>query len=174
MAHSIYNFKFDTSNCESSEQEYELKHQMTRLYWANITSFFLQKGKSIKFMYWSDDIKDEYSGYPNSGYGIKKISTSDEHIFHEKVTEDIMIIHAPINGTVKNLLLNSMNEEHITISPFFHFDILCEQGISVFTSQDFGENVLMFLTNEDVTRLNELIDTSMLIRLPEDMTNNFS
>ena len=119
MAHSIYNFKFDTSNCESSEQEYELKHQMTRLYWANITSFFLQKGKSIKFMYWSDDIKDEYSGYPNSGYGIKKISTSDEHIFHEKVTEDIMIIHAPINGTVKNLLLNSMNEEHITISPFF-------------------------------------------------------
>ena len=32
----------------------------------------------------------------------------------------------------------------------------------------------MFLSNEDVTRLNELIDTSMLIRLPEDMTNNFS
>lgn len=85
-----------------------------------------------------------------------------------------MIIYAPINGTVKNLLLNSMNEEHITISPFFHFDILCEQGISVFTSQDFGENVLMFLSNEDVTKLNELIDTSMLIRLPEDMTNNFS
>lgn len=173
MSNPKYNFRLNTSNTEESDQDYELQHQKLRLAWANITSLFLTKGKSLKFRYWSEDIKNENSGYPNSGYGIKKISTSDDHIFYEKDTEDILILHAPLNDTIESLFFKSTKEDHITISPFFHFDILCENGLSIYTSQDFGENVLMFLNNEDLAKLAGLIDKFLLIPLPEDITHHF-
>lgn len=169
MTKQIYNFRLNTSNAEESEQAYELKHQMIRDYWANLTSLFLKKGKSIKFMYWAEDIEDENSGYPNSGYGIKKVARSDDRVFYEKNTDDMVILHAPLNAAIKNLILHSIKENHMTVSPFFYFDIICENGLSIYSSQDFGENVLMFLTHEDLT----LVDPSILISLPEDITHNF-
>jgi len=51
----------------------------------------------------------------------------------------------------------------VFISPFFYFDIIDEEGISIFTSQDNGDNVLMFLTEQDFP----FVDESLLISLPE-------
>jgi len=42
-----------------------------------------------------------------------------------------------------------MHEESVFTTPFFHFDITSEEGISIFTSQDHGDNTLMSITEKE-------------------------
>ncbi|MBS4201827.1 hypothetical protein KHA93_19670 [Bacillus sp. FJAT-49732] len=155
---NIFNFRLDTSNIEDSEEKHEARQKLIKDSWNNITNHFLKKGKRIKLKYWPDDIP---SGY--SEYGIKQIFESDENAYKEIDTDELHIVNAEINKRVIEFFQKNMTDNHVFISPFFHFDIINEDGIPIFTSQDNGDNLLMFLTEEDLA----YIDKSLLIRIPE-------
>jgi len=148
----------DTSNIEESEEKYYARLQMIKAFWNNITNHFLKKGKRIKLKYWPDDTHNGYSGY-----GIKEIDESDKNALQEIDTDELFIVNAEINNRIRDIFQKSMDEDHVFISPFFYFDIIDEEGISIFTSQDNGDNVLMFLTEQDFP----FVDESLLISLPE-------
>jgi len=50
-------------------------------------------------------------------------------------------------------MVEEIESEYENITPFFHFDILDQNGLSIYTSQDYGCNTLMYLSNSDIKEL---------------------
>ena len=50
-------------------------------------------------------------------------------------------------------MVEEIDSEYENITPFFHFNILDKNGLSIFTSQDYGCNTLMYLTMSDIKEL---------------------
>ena len=163
---TLYNYRLDTSNPEELERNYELKQQAIKLSWINITDFFLDRGKKARFKYWTEDVAQSNAGY--SGYGIKKLIELDTNHVKEKSEDNLILLTVTLNDGIKGFIIKSMQEDHIPNSPFFHFDILNENDVSIYTSQDFGDNLLLYLTESDFERLTKQhIAKSKLISLPE-------
>ena len=133
---TLYNYRLDTSNPEEVERNYELKQQAIKLSWINITVYFLDKGKKARFKYWAKDV-----AHSNAGYRIKKLIELDTNHVQEKAEDNLSLLTVILNDGIKDFIIQSMHENHIPNSPFFHFDILNENDISIYTSQDFGDNI---------------------------------
>ncbi|MCR2822220.1 hypothetical protein [Lederbergia panacisoli] len=154
----IYNFRLDTSNIENDDDKHVTRQKLIKSSWNNITNYFLEKGERIKIKYWPGDVSNGYSGY-----GINEIYESDKNALQEMDTHDLLIVNAEINIGVKELIQKSMHEDHVYISPFFHFDIIDEKGISIFSSQDNGDNTLIFLSKKDIASIYD----PLIVSLPE-------
>jgi hypothetical protein len=162
---TFYNYRLDTSNPEELEGDYVLRQQSIKRAWITITSFFLEKGTKARFKYWPADAANTNTGY--SSYGIHKLIKLDTDYVKGKAEDNLVLITVILNDEIKAFIIKS-TEDLITNSPFFHFDILDENDLSIYTSQDFGDNVLMYLTESDFEKLTNLhIAESALISLPE-------
>jgi hypothetical protein len=163
---AIYNCRLDTSNPEELEEDFELRQQSIKRAWITITSFFLEKGTKARFKYWPADAANTNTGY--SSYGIHKLINLDTDYVKGKDEDNLVLIIVTLNDEIKAFIIKSKQGDHITNSPFFHFDILNENAMPIYTSQDFGDNVLMYLTESDFEKLtNQHIAESALISLPE-------
>ncbi|QUW20493.1 hypothetical protein JSQ81_11535 [Sporosarcina sp. Marseille-Q4063] len=163
----MYNFKLDTSNLEKLEKDHGFRQQSIKRAWIAITTFFLEKGTNARFKYWPDDVTDvNTTGY--SGYGIKELIILDPDHIKGKAEDNLILLTVVLNDGIKDFIYKSMQEDHIMNSTFFHFDILDETDASIYTSHDFGENVLMYLTESGFEKLSsQHIAESDLISLPE-------
>ncbi|WP_172370418.1 hypothetical protein [Sporosarcina jiandibaonis] len=156
----------DTSNLEELEGGYELRQQSIKQNWLTITGFFLEKGTKARFKYWPADLAETDIGY--SGYGIKQLFELDINYVRGIADDNLTLLTVVLSDKVKGFICKSTPEDIITHSPFFHFDILDENDESIYTSHDFGDDVLMFLTPTDFEKLTNLhIAKSALISLPE-------
>ncbi|WP_146548739.1 hypothetical protein [Rummeliibacillus suwonensis] len=163
-----YNYRLDNSNPEDTEDKYELRAQETKNNWNCITSFFLQKGLTISFKYWKEDVSDSTSNYFFSSYGITEIMQLERHYKLCAAEDGLMLLHVALSKEVIQFIIESMKEEHDSITPFFHFDIYDYQAKSIFTSQDNGNNVLMCLSKAEFQHLLSFnIARHQFIRLPE-------
>ncbi|MEK5055853.1 hypothetical protein MHH96_20905 [Niallia sp. FSL K6-0212] len=149
---SFYNYILNLSNTEDDEDEYQRKHIQNRKDWNNITNYFLSIGSIIQFKYWKDDILKTNQGYPSSGYGIDILTTLNHESFIDK-EDGLNIISVRICDKVLDLFNKSYNKDIETITPFFHFVILDKSNVPIYTSQDFGDNVLFYLTEKDKNKL---------------------
>lgn len=168
----LFNYRLDTSNLEEEEEKSETQLQKIIGIWNQLTAYFLNKGTKITILYYEKDIIYPVEGYPSTGYGIKNIISSKVQCKKEKNDDNIFELTANLNESVKNVFLKSMVEEieldYEKITPFFHFDILNENGFSIFTSQDYGDNTLMYLTEADFKELAfNKKQKDFLISLPE-------
>ena len=160
---TLYNYRLDTSNPEELEKDYQFRQQSIKRALITITTFFLEKGTKARFKYWPADAATGYSGY-----GIQNLIELDTDHVKGIAEDNLNLLTAILTDEIKDFIINSMQEDHITNSPFFHFDILDENDVSIYTSQDFGDNVLMFLPASDFEKLtNQHIAESALISLPE-------
>ena len=167
---TFYNYRLDTSNPEELEKDYRLRQLTIKLAWLNINSLFLEKGKKARFKYWPGDIDNVNTGY--SGHGIKKLIALDTNSVSGKAEDNLNLLTVVLNDEIKGFIIKSTQEDPIINSPFFHFDILNENDVSIYTSQDFGDNVLLFLTALDFEKLTkQQIMKSDLISLPESEIN---
>jgi hypothetical protein len=163
---AMYNYRLDTSNPEELEEDFELRQQSIKRAWITITSFFLEKGTKARFKYWPADAANTNTGY--SSYGIHKLIKLDTDYVKGKAEDNLILLTVTLKDEIKAFIIKGMQEDHITNSPFFHFDILNENDMPIYTSQDFGDNVLMLLTESDFEKLTNLhIAESALISFPE-------
>lgn len=163
----IYNYRLDTSNLEDLEENFDLREEKLKLNWGNITKYFVTKGKKLKFKYWEEELNLVDGGY--STQGIKQIiNAADSDFSIEKDTDGLAILNVDISNKIYECFFNVLNQEYDKEAPFFHFDILDNKDRSIYSSQDYGSTVLIYLTEEDFIYVtHNLISKDDLISLPE-------
>ncbi len=164
---NIYNYRLDTSNPEDLEIDFDLRSEKLKLNWVNITKYFITKGTKLRFKYWQKDLNLGDDGY--STHGIKQIiESADNNLLIAKDDDDLTILTVNIDTKIRECFFNVLKLEYDKEAPFFHFDIVDDQDISIYTSQDYGSNVLIYLTEEDFINVTQnLINKDDLISLPE-------
>lgn len=149
----LFNYRLDTSNPEEEEEKFEIRMQKVIHIWNRLIAYFLDKGTKITLLYYEADNVNPNEGYPSTGYGIKNVILSGFQCEKEKNEDNLIKLTASLNESIKKIFIKSMVEEieseHENITPFFCFDILYKNGQSIFSSQDYGCNTLMYLTDSD-------------------------
>jgi hypothetical protein len=162
---SVLNLKLDTSNIEKIGEDFDSRQQLINTAWSNLAYHFINKGKRIRFTYWPGDVGEEIVGY--SGYGITKMMNSAPYFQLDKKGDDLLLLTVDLNAEVKEFIKKSMIEKHEHLTPFFHFDVVNNDGKSIFTSQDHGGITMVFCTAEEFSEITSgLVDTKLLIKLP--------
>jgi len=89
------------------------------------------------------------------------------HWIQVETENDMEVASFPINGdTLSTLLKENDNVYYAHHFPFFHLDLLNRDTV-VFSSQDFGDVVLMHLSADDAGALNpDRFHLDCLIALP--------
>jgi hypothetical protein len=160
-----YNYRFDTSIPFGLEDQCELRARKIKVLWCQLAFLLLEKGDALVFKYWNGDlwIKDGYSRF-----GMEQIRKMDEKAKRTIDLDGLMLMQVELTKKMKDFVLQSIIKSEQRISPFFHFDVLDGNGDSLCTAQDFGETVLMELTEGDLSALfADGFDLSFLIALPE-------
>lgn len=161
-----YNYKLDTSNLMESENDFLARYYRIINAWNACTLHFLNIGKKVKIKYWFTDLLMGSEGY--SSHGISQlIDCSKNYELNKSPDDDLYVLTIELTPEVKQLFLASMREIHDHITPFFHFDILNSLGESIYTSQDNGVNLLMYLEDEAFEKISQL-NERMLFKLSED------
>ncbi|TWT14350.1 hypothetical protein [Planomicrobium sp. CPCC 101079] len=160
-----YTYRLDTSLPVDVQENSEMRAGKIKVLWCQLAYLFFEKGNSVTFKYWSGDLSAR-NGY--SGFGIKKVKQLAKQ---SKLTIDLdgmSILEVELNHNVKNYVLHNIHKSEDRLTPFFHFDVLSEEGESLCTSQDFGSSILMALTVSDLRILAaDGFDLNFLISLPE-------
>ena len=168
----FFNYRLDTSNPEDEEEKFEKRMKKIITIWNKVTAYFLAKGTKLTILYYENDKINPNKGYPSTGYGVKNIILSDSQFTKEENEDNLIELTVNLNEYIKKVIFKSMVEEieseYENITPFFHFEILDQNGLSIFTSQDFGCNTLMYLTMSDIKELslNENEEV-FFIKIPE-------
>lgn len=166
------NFKLDTSNIEKIGEDFDSRQRSIKIAWSNLAYYFINKGKRIRLTYWPGDVGEENVGY--SGYGITKLMNSAPYFQLDKKEDDLLLLTVELNTEVKEFIMKSMLEEHVHLTPFFHFDIVNKNGESIFTSQDHGESTLLYCTAYELLEITSgLVDFKLLTELPEEIGGLF-
>ncbi|WP_299515276.1 hypothetical protein [uncultured Rummeliibacillus sp.] len=153
----FFNYRLDTSNLEDKEGNLGNRMQRVIGIWNKLTVYFLTKGTKLTIHYYDNDIIYPKKGYPSTGYGVKNIILSESQCKRIENEDNLIELTISLNESIKNIIFKSMVEEidseYENITPFFHFNILDKNGLSIFTSQDYGCNTLMYLTMSDIKEL---------------------
>lgn len=76
------------------------------------------------------------------------------NFIQDRDEDNLIRLTINLSNKIKEVILKSVKEDQVHITPFFHFDILDENEDSIFTSHDCGDDVLMFLTELDFNEIN--------------------
>lgn len=134
----MYNVRLNTCNLEKLDDKFDLRAQIVKSNWNNVTKNFLEKGSQVKFKFWSEN--------PDSS--IQQVLAIAEAPHFETDSDGLQVVTIDISSEIKELLLIE-SEESQSITPFFHFDILDAKSESLFSSQDHGDNTLFYLSKEE-------------------------
>lgn len=119
---------------------------------------FLKKGHKISLKYWEADNSHRDKGY--SSYGVDFFLQSYEALSMD--TDGLMLLTTFITPSIQRKVLENTGDMSEKITPFFHINIVDKFGNEIYSSQDFGDNLLLFLTEHDLKLLDKKIPLSML------------
>lgn len=134
----MYNMRLNTSNIETLDDKFDLRAQIIKSNWSNVTKNFLEKGSQVQFKFWGEE----------SDLSIQQVLAIAEAPHFETDSDGLQVVTIDISSEIKELLLME-SEESQSITPFFHFDILDAKGESLFSSQDNGDNTLFYLSEKE-------------------------
>lgn len=77
-------------------------------------------------------------------------------------TDGLMLLTTFITPSIQRKVLENTGDMSEKITPFFHINIVDKFGNEIYSSQDFGDNLLLFLTEHDLKLLDKKIPLSML------------
>lgn len=134
--------------------------------WHSLMEYNIEKGEKIKVTYWPADLAIPHS---LSSFGIKLL---EKHVISRRSLSDLNMeeIICPLNDETAKIIFHEENDNYgkALISNWFKIEIVDKEGRSILYSEDFGDNLLVSLSKNDVVRLNEMgFCVDFLITLPE-------
>lgn len=160
-----YTYRLNTNALEGMSGNSELTERKIKVLWFQLAFLFFEKGRSLLFKYWPGDLAsaDSYSAF-----GIPVIKELATQVQLTADIDGLCMLEVDLNRNVKNFVLHNIHTYEKGLSPFFHFDVLDENGESLCIVHDFGESILMVLTVADMRQLvGDGFDLNFLISLPE-------
>ncbi|MCT6923720.1 hypothetical protein [Metasolibacillus sp.] len=154
----MYNFRLDTSNRQIEQDQYIQRQQEIKKAWYTLTEFLFKKGHKISLKYWAADNRHSDKGY--SSHGVNLFLQSYEALSMD--SDGLMILTTSITPSIQRKVLENTDDMSEKITPFFHINIVDHFGNEMYSSQDFGDNLLLFLTEYDLKLLAKEIPLSML------------
>ena len=159
-----FSHRYNTSNIEESVQ----KDNELKKVWAILLEYFCQNACQVKIRYWPGDYKfSQNPDYVSSTFGVESLSRYSISI--SRIDHCMEELLAPIVAETIQILLQEGNTNVTNmISPWFHIELISTEGNTVFYSGDYGQDILMFLTDYDTRQLASLgIIMDDLIKLTE-------
>ncbi|TWT25889.1 hypothetical protein [Planomicrobium sp. CPCC 101110] len=160
-----YTYRLDTSLPMDEAETIELRSGKIKVLWCQLAFLFFEKGTSVTFKYWSGDLAAR-NGY--SSFGIKEAKKLAKKYNLTIDFDGLSLLKVDLNPEMKDYVLHQIQKCENQLSPFFHFDVLDEEGESICTAQDFGTSILVALNISDLRILAaDGFDLNFLISLPE-------
>lgn len=160
-------YRLDTANpFKQGSAEWCRREQKLREQVHNLLIYLLNKSHRVVLKYWPSDFQLPHD-LEGSTFGVKKLLP-----LALKVTpitpygmEELI---CAVNAQTINNLLPDLDKGGEKMVPWFHLELWDEKGMILLLIADFGEDVLMNLTDDDLKVIKEMVDMDLLLAIQEE------